>query len=102
DYIVLEDSESPDGHYGLLIPKFPESELADDDYETMANYVVDLKAHRVLGKLSDAHYFERRNHSGLSAIWDSESTHCVVVFDARFGFASLSVVEVGDASFKEI
>jgi hypothetical protein len=91
-YVVHENSESPDGQFGVVVPG---SEYADEASENSdeANYLANLKTYELLGKIADADYFEGQNHRGLSVIWSADSKACVVEYDGRFGFDTISVLQ---------
>jgi hypothetical protein len=96
-YVVYENTESPDGRYGILVPSMEAWENNESD--TAINCMVDLKHHRVIGKIQGADYFENQNHRGLSVTWADDSSLCVAEYDARFGFDSISILEPKDSSF---
>jgi len=87
NYVVAEDSTSPNGQYAVLIPTAD----ADDQWET--NYLVDLKEKKLLGKIRGAGYFERSPRLGLAVLWADDSTWCAVEYDERWGFSGLSILE---------
>ena len=98
-YVVYENTASPDGRYGVLVPTMEAWEK--DESLSQANYLADLKAHRVLGKLDSVDYFEHQNHRGLAAYWAPDSSICVIENDARYGAESISVLEIKDSSFSQ-
>ena len=98
-YVVYENTTSPDGRYGVLVPTM---EAWDNDESlSQANYIADLKSHRVLGKLDSVDYFEHQNHRSLAVSWAPDSSICVVENDARYGAESISVLEIKDSSFSQ-
>ena len=98
-YVVYENTASPDGRYGVLVPTMEAWE--QDESLSQANYLADLKAHRVLGKLDSVDYFEHQNHRSLAVYWAPDSSICVVENDARYGAESISVLEIRDSSFSQ-
>ncbi len=96
-YDVEEDAKSPDGRYGVAVP----SHDAAGDEEDPTNYLADLKKHRFLGVITGAHYFQGRNHYGLTVTWSDDSAWCVVEFDERWGFDTISILEVNEANFTQ-
>lgn len=92
-YVIAENSQSPNGRYGVLIPG-REAGSDVDDYDKIANKLVDLKTHRQLCTVRNAHYFEGQNHYGLQVKWASDSTWCAVTYEARYGFANITLVEI--------
>ena len=96
-YVVHENSESPDHQFGLVVPG---SEEASEDSDA-ANYLANLKTHEFLGKLADADYFERQNHRHLNVIWSADSKTCVVEYQGRFGFDTISVLQVKGTGFQQ-
>lgn len=96
-YVVYEESKSPDGKYAILIPSREAAENDESAEET--NYLADLPKHHLIGKIRDADYFENQNHRGLQVTWAPDSTWCIVEYDGRFGFGTISILEVKGSSF---
>ena len=96
-YDVYENTQSPDGRYGILVPSY-EAWDKDSALEEK-NYFADLKNHRVLGKISGADYFAHQNHRSLIVVWAKDSSWCIVQYDSRFGFDTISIIEPKAASF---
>ena len=96
-YVVYENTASPDGRYGVLVPTMEAWE--QDESFSEANYLADIKNHRVLGKIDKVDYFEHQNHRGLEVFWAPQSSVCVVRNDGRYGADSISVLEINDSSF---
>ena len=96
-YEVYEDTQSPDGRYGILVPTY---EAWDNDSTLEEkNYFADLKNHRSLGKIAGADYFRNQNHRSLRTVWAEDSSWCIVQYDSRFGFDTISIIEPKGASF---
>ena len=70
-----------------------------DESRSEANYLADIKNHRVLGKIDKVDYFEHQNHRSLEVFWAPQYSLCVVENDGRFGADSISVLEISDSSF---
>src|SRR5437660_4230757 len=98
-YVVYENTESPDGRYGILIPSMETWEKNESEEAT--NYLVDLKNHRVIGKIRDADYFEHQNHAGLLVTWAKDSKLAIADYEGRFGFESLIVIEPNASGFAQ-
>ena len=99
DYVTHEKSISPDGQFGILVPS---QEIgADNVTSDLNNFVVNLKTHRVLGKIDDADYFEHQNHRGLSVVWAPDASACVLTYEGRFGSDTALVVELKGSSFTQ-
>ncbi len=98
-YVVYENTASPDGRYGVLVPTMEAWE--QDESLSEANYLADVKNHRVLGKIDKVEYFEHQNHRGLEVFWAPQSSICVVENDGRYGADSISVLEIDDSSFAQ-
>ena len=98
-YVVYENTTSPDGRYGVLVPTMDAWEK--DESLSEANYLADLKSHRVLGKINKLDYFEHQNHRGLEVFWAPQSSVCIVENDGRYGADSISVLEINDSSFAQ-
>ncbi|MEP6673206.1 MAG: hypothetical protein ABJF10_28915 [Chthoniobacter sp.] len=90
---VLTDN-SPNGRYGVLLP----SRLVADALEDadLKNALVDLKTHRHLANIRNAHYFPGQNHHDLHVTWAADSKWCVVTYDGRYGFDAITFVEIRD------
>ena len=98
-YVVYENTASPDGHYGVLVPTMEAWEK--DESLSEADYLADIKNHRVLGKIDKVEYFEHQNHRGLAVFWAPQSSICVVENDGRYGADSISVLQINDSSFAQ-
>lgn len=98
-HVVYENTASPDGRYGVLVPTMEAWE--QDESLSEANYLADIKNHRVLGKIDKVDYFEHQNHRGLEVFWAPHSSVCVVENDGRYGADSISVLEINDSSFTQ-
>ena len=96
-YIVYENTQAPDERYGILVPSMDAWEK-DESLEEI-NYLADLKAHQLMGKIRGADYFEHQNHRGLQVTWAPDSTWCVVEYDGRFGFDTISILELKGSGF---
>ncbi len=97
NYIVKENSESPDGRYAVVVQS-QDAALAEDDNER-AVYLADTKAHATLGEIGKVDYFEHQNHRGLEVFWAPDSSFCVVENDGRYGADTISILEIRDSSF---
>ena len=98
-YVVYENTASPDGRYGVLVPTMEAWE--NDESLSEANYLADAKNHRVLGKIDKVDYFEHQNHRSLVVFWAPQSSICVVENDGRYGADSISVLEINDSTFAQ-
>jgi uncharacterized protein YecT (DUF1311 family) len=98
-YVVYENTASPDGRYGVLVPTMEAWEK--DGSLSEANYLADLKNHRVLGKVNKVDYFEHQNHRGLEVFWAPQSTVSIVENDGRYGADSISLLEINDSNFAQ-
>lgn len=90
-YEIAEKSESPDGHYGVLLPSRLVADALDD--EKIVNILVNLKTHARLCVIRGAHYFPGKNHWGLTVAWAADSSWCAVTYGARYGFDTITLVE---------
>src|SRR5689334_19565962 len=90
DYDVEEGATSPDGHYGIIVPGKDAPDPADGG--EFVNYLVDVKAHHVLGKIAKSNYQKEGRRQDLHADWSTDSAMCVVIYGARFGYYSASVL----------
>lgn len=91
-YVIAENSQSPNERYGVLIPGRETG--ADLDEEKIVNKLVDLKTHQRLCVIRWARYFEGQNHHGLRVKWAPDSSWCVVTYEDRYGFGSITLVEI--------
>src|SRR5262245_50546732 len=98
-YVVYENTASPNGQYGVLVPTIEAWEK--DESLSEANYLADVQSHRVLGKIDKVDYFAHQNHRGLAVFWAPQSSVCVVENDGRYGADSISVLEINDSSFAQ-
>ena len=96
-YVVYEKTQSPDEQYCVLVPSMDAWEKDKSLGET--NYLANLKNHHLMGKIRGADYFEHQNHKALQAVWADDSSWCVVEYDERFGFATISILEPKGSSF---
>ena len=65
NYIVKENSESPDGRYAVLVQS-QDAALAEDENES-AVYLADTKAHATLGEIGKVDYFNIK----ITGVWKS-------------------------------
>jgi hypothetical protein len=96
-YVVHEQSSSPDGKYGIVVPGSEEI----SDSEESANYLGDIKTNQTLGKIADADYFERQNHRDLRVTWSPDSKWCVVQYEARFGSDMITILELNGSGLTQ-
>jgi len=90
-YEIREGSTSPDGRYGVLLPT--REQAGEDEEDSIANVLVNLKTYARLGVIHGTHYFPGENHRGLRVVWAEDSTWCVVVYEGRYGFDTITAVE---------
>lgn len=105
DYVVHEESKSPDGQYGIVVPESDDVEKQQpnpgvEEYYAV-NYLVDVKNHKVLGKIRGSDYFEHQNHAGLTLQWSEDSKIAIVDYEGRYGFASIAVLELKEKDFTQ-
>jgi len=91
-YVAYQNTESPDGQYGIIVPTVDES--GEPTEGEQVNYLANLKTHQVLDKIAGSDFYEHQNHAGLSTIWADDSSWCVVEYDGRFAFFSISILEL--------
>jgi len=99
-YVVHQNSGSPDGEFGVLVPGSEYEDEASQDSD-QANYLANLKKQELLGKIAGADYFERQNHRDLNVIWSADSKACVVDYEGRFGFDTISVLQLKGYGFEQ-
>ncbi len=99
DYVVYRHTESPDGQYGILVP----SKDAGNDNEELGgtNFLAKIKTRELLGKIKDADYFEGQNHAGLRVVWAPDSRTCVAIYEGRYGFATVAVLQLDKNGFTQ-
>jgi hypothetical protein len=98
-FVVYEKSRSPDDHYGIVLPG---REAGIEEEGGGVNYLADLKAKKLLGKIAGADYFEGQNHRGLQVTWAPDSKWCVATYDDRYGFDFIAVLEPKGTHFTQI
>lgn len=116
-FIVLPETQSPDGRFavGWGLPKHPEiwnkaREMKEDQAEALIadigqfeedveNYVVDLRATQVLGKLG-SHYWEatelRPNRHHLDVVWSEASDLVLVNHTFRWDCRAFEAVRISE------
>jgi hypothetical protein len=116
-FIVFPETQSPDGRFavGWGLPKHPEiwnkvRESKEDQAEALIadigqfeedveNYVVDLRAAQVLGKLG-SHYFAtaelRPNRHDLDVVWSAASDLVLVNHTFRWDCRSFEAVRISE------
>ena len=97
DYVVKENSESPDGRYAVLVQSM-DAATAQENNESSV-YLADVRNHTTLGSIDKVDYFEHQNHRGLEVFWAPDSSYCVVENDGRYGVDTISILEIKDSSF---
>lgn len=97
DYVVKENSESPDGHYAVLVQSM-DAATGQEDNESGV-YLADVKSHTTLGNIEKVDYFEHQNHRGLEVFWAPDCSYCVIENDGRYGADTISILEIKDSSF---
>jgi uncharacterized protein YecT (DUF1311 family) len=90
-YEIAEHSESPDGRFGVLLPSREKADTFDDT--EIPNALVNLKTRQRLGIIRAAHYFPGQNHSGLNVAWAPDSSWCAVIWQGRYGFDTITLLE---------
>jgi len=101
NYIVHEDSESPDGHYGVLVLS-QQAAIDQDETDGNTTYLANLQTRKTLGEIRETDYFENQNHRDLQIVWAPDSSTCVLQYDGRYGFESVFVLELKGESFRQI
>lgn len=101
NYIVHEHSESPDGHYGVLVLSH-QAAVDQDETDGNISYLANLQTRKILGEIRGTDYFENQNHRDLEVVWAPDSSACVLQYDGRYGFDSVLVLELKGQSFRQI
>jgi uncharacterized protein YecT (DUF1311 family) len=97
DFVVKENSASPDGHYAVLAQSMEAATEQEDNDSGV--YLADIKSRTTLGKIEKVDYFEHQNHRGLEVFWAPDSSYCVVENGARYGVDTISILEIKESSF---
>ena len=97
DYVVKENSESPDGHYAVLVQSM-DAATGQEENESGV-YLADVKSNTTMGNMDKVDYFEHQNHRGLEVFWAPDSSYCVVENDGRYGADTISILEIKDSNF---
>jgi hypothetical protein len=98
-YVVHDNTQSPDGHYGIAVPNADAEESGTGEN---VNYLADLKTHQMRGQIACDEFFEGENHSSLYTYWSPDSTWCVVLYEGRYGFGSIATLLPKRSGFTEI
>ena len=101
NYIVPEHSESPDGHYGVLVLS-QQAAIDQDETDGNTTYLANLQTRKTLGEIRGTDYFENQNHRDLQVVWAPDSSTCVLEYDGRYGFESVFVLELKGERFRQI
>lgn len=72
-YLVIEGTESPNHRYAVA-----------EDATKEKNYVVDLKAKKIVGGLAST-YSTQNQHENIEAVWSAQSDVLVVSYTHRYG-----------------
>lgn len=99
-YVIAEHSESPDGRFGVLLPSREKAETFDET--EIPNTLVNLKTRQRLGVIRAAHYFPGQNHSGLNVAWAPDSSWCAVIWQGRYGFDTITLIEPKGATCTQV
>ncbi|TSA35412.1 MAG: hypothetical protein D4R65_04555 [Verrucomicrobiaceae bacterium] len=91
-FSVAEDSVSPDGRFGALIPS--REKAGDMDEDTIQNFLAEIPTHRKLAAIRGAHYFSGENHRDLHVAWAGDSSWAVVTYDGRYGFENITAIDM--------
>ena len=94
-------SESPDGHYGILVLS-QQAAIDQDQTDGNTTYLANLQTRKTLGEIRGTDYFENQNHRDLQVVWASDLSTCVLQYDGRYGFDSVLVLELKGESFRQI
>ena len=95
NYVTAEDTTSPDGRYGVLIP-------AEDAEGDPVNYLADLREERILGAIKGFEYYEHQVHGSLRVLWNADSKWCVAEFGDHSRFVSIAVLELSGSGFTQV
>ena len=101
NYIVHEHSESPDGHYAVLVLS-QQAAIDQDATDGNTTYLGNLQTGKTLGEIRGTDYFENQNHRDLQVVWAPNSGTCVLQYDGRYGFDSVLVLELNGENFHQI
>jgi hypothetical protein len=96
---IADGTTSPSKRYGILLPSRLEADALDD--EAIKNTLVDLKTHKRLAVIRGAHYFPGQNHRDLHTAWATDSSWCVVTYESRYGFGTITAVDLQGGAFKQ-
>jgi uncharacterized protein YecT (DUF1311 family) len=101
NYIVYKHSESPDGHYGVLVLS-RHAAIEQDQTEGNTTYLANLQTRKTLGEIRGTDYFESQNHRDLQVVWAPDSSTCVLEYNGRYGFDSVFVLGLRGENFRQI
>ncbi len=99
-FAVDQDSVSPDGRFGVLLPSREKVEDLDED--KIQNFLVNLKTRQKLTVIRRTHYFPGENHRGLSVAWAGDSSWAVVTYEERYGFETITAIDTHGSKCRQI
>jgi uncharacterized protein YecT (DUF1311 family) len=97
---LLDGSASPNGRYGLLVPKSGDDADSDSEENKDTNYIVDLNAHRVLGEIPEGTYAHLRNRQTW-VVWSKNSQFATASFSYRAGIDTVLAWQFSGSGFKQ-
>lgn len=68
NYIVHENSESPDQRYAVLVLS-KQAAIDGDQTEGNTTYLADLQTHKALGEIRGTDYFQGQNHRDMQVVF---------------------------------
>ena len=101
NYVVHENSESPDDRYGVLVLS-KEAAIEQDQTDGNTTYLANLQTRQVLGEVRGTDYFEGQNHRDLQVVWSPDSSVCVLEYEGRYGLGSVFALELKGEGFRQI
>lgn len=101
NYIVDHHTESPHGHYGVLVLSH---QFAIDQNKTEGNttYLANLQTRQTLGEINGTDYYKSENQCFLHVVWAPDSSACALEYEGRYGFDSVFLLELKGESFRQI
>ena len=96
---VAEDSLSPGGRFGVLLPSREKAGELDED--KIQDFLVEIPTHRKLAAIKGAHYFPGENHRNLDVKWAEDSGWVVVTYDGRYGFENITLIDLRGSEYRQ-
>lgn len=89
---LMEDSESPDGKFGVLEP----ADVPDEAFWKSRNLIVETKTDSIVGAVEGVPGAKRMNHGGAKAKWSQDSGLLLWIVDGKWGPRTVTFVKIAE------